>query len=342
MSSAAQQEFQVDVFLTGLPTGESVAGFGYQIGFPESVVEVADHSHGLLIEEASGSSAFDLSDDVPDTTSPHSAAVADLGSAEYNPPYSQGVLGRYTFKVLPTASAGVYGLNLEQLEIARDVPPGDEVTIDQVWDAKFATQYGVIAVDRSCVDATVTPSPTGTPTPSPTPTSTPSPGGTALAAGWNHVCYRGADQEISNALLQIRANVLAVYRLLPDQSYERWFPNRPDISTIVTLQHHEPLIILMAGAASWLQADTETPPASVNLAPGWNSVCYSGQAKEPQAATASMTGKFSVLYLLASDLGWKRFVPNRPEISNLAQLQQFAAVLVLVTQAEGATWTFDP
>jgi hypothetical protein len=35
-------------------------------------------------------------------------------------------------------------------------------------------------------------------------------------------------------------------------------------------------------------------------------------------------------------------VPDRPEVSNIAQLEQYDAVLMLVTEPGGTTWTFDP
>jgi hypothetical protein len=105
---------------------------------------------------------------------------------------------------------------------------------------------------------------------------------------------------------------------------------------------YEPFFILMGDAASWNQGDAGAPPPSVTLGQGWNGVCYSGQTKDTEAATADIAGKFSVLYSLASDQGWKRFVPGRPEISDLSELQQFTAVLVLATPPEGTTWTFDP
>jgi hypothetical protein len=105
---------------------------------------------------------------------------------------------------------------------------------------------------------------------------------------------------------------------------------------------YESLLLLMSSSRSWSQNAAASPPASRDLVPGWNSVCYLGQTKEVEAATASIAGKFSVIYVLAPDQSWKRFVPGRPQISNLASLQQLSSVLTLVTQAEGAQWVFDP
>jgi len=163
-----------------------------------------------------------------------------------------------------------------------------------------------------------------------------------LAAGWKHACYVGADLPIPQALADLGASVLAVYRLRPDQGYDRWFPNRPDISTITTVSPYEALFILTANDAAWPQEPGAAPPTGLDLAQGWNSACYSGQTKDVQTATASIAGQYPILYLLAPGEGWKRFIPARPEISNLAELQRFAAVLMLVSQPEGAHWVFDP
>jgi hypothetical protein len=138
------------------------------------------------------------------------------------------------------------------------------------------------------------------------------------------------------------AGVLSAYHLRPDQGYDRWFPGRPEISTITDLTPYEPFFILMASPASWTQGDAGAPPASVALVQGWNSVCYAGETKATEAATAAIAGNFSVLYSLGADQSWMRFVTSRPEVSNLPELQQFTAALVLVTPAEGAVWTFDP
>ncbi len=345
---SAGQQFEVDVFLDSLPSGDSLLGVGYTIGFPDSVVQIVAHDHQFLLAAAPGSNLFDAGDVPPGTVTPYMVSIVDMGTGETNPPYAQGVLERYTMQVLPSAPAGAYGLTLDDVILGQDSPPGGAIPVDQVWDVRFAPQYGVIAVDEPCAGATATPLPTFTPSPSPTststatPTPTPTPGSTPLAAGWNQVCYQGPPQAVDAALEGISSSVLAVYRLRPDQGYDRWFPGQPEISTLTAVSSYDALLILMTGAASWSQGNGGTPPSSAVLAQGWNSVCYSGQTKATDAATASIAGELSVLYSLAPDQSWNRFVSGRPEISNLAELGQFTAVLVLITAPPGATWAFSP
>jgi hypothetical protein len=52
-------------------------------------------------------------------------------------------------------------------------------------------------------------------------------------------------------------------------------------------------------------------------------------------------GELAIIYALAPGQGWLRFVPGRGEISNLEQVEPHQALLVLVSDAAGATWDFD-
>jgi Tol biopolymer transport system component/pimeloyl-ACP methyl ester carboxylesterase len=163
-----------------------------------------------------------------------------------------------------------------------------------------------------------------------------------LVAGWNQACYIGAEQPIDQALANIVGGVLAVYRLNASQTFDRWFPGRPDVSTITSVTPYQPLFVLMSSAASWDQSPAETPPTSTSLVQGWNNVCYAGETKSADDATSGMSGTFSILYRLGSDQTWGRFVPGRPDVSSISELNTYNAVLVLVTQAGGMQWIFNP
>jgi hypothetical protein len=360
--AASEDEFNVDVFVEGLPSGDSILGAGYDINFPDTVVNVIAQTHAdplVNLLDQPGSRLMDVGDGVPDTVSPHKVTVADIGYAEYSPPFSHGVLGRYTFKVLPGAPAGFYALTLSKVSLGRDVPPGGRIfdpgghyaneidedadTVlddDQVWDGNFVPQYGMIAVDVACPAPAPAPSPTVTP--SGTATVTPSPVTINLVRGWNYVCYLGAEQAVSDALAGIGTGILAVYHLRPDQGFETWFPDRPNVGTMASVSPYEPLFILAANDAAWLQEPAATLPASLDLTQGWNSICYSGQTKDVEIATAAIAGQFDVLYVLAPDQSWKLFVTARPDVSDLTELQRFAAVLVLRTETGGTQWALDP
>jgi photosystem II stability/assembly factor-like uncharacterized protein len=178
----------------------------------------------------------------------------------------------------------------------------------------------------------------GTP-PSPAATSIFGSSGTALGAGWSYACYTGPEAPIETALASVAGQTSVVYRMRADQGYDRWFPGRLELSTISSLSPHEALLILTSTAATWNQTTSESEPASVDLIQGWNSVCYCGEAKDVGEATAAISGDFSILYAFDNQ-AWHRYVPGRPEVSNLSQLQHCQAVLVLVTRQGGTSWPF--
>jgi hypothetical protein len=60
-----------------------------------------------------------------------------------------------------------------------------------------------------------------------------------------------------------------------------------------------------------------------------------------QTATAGIVENINVLYTLASDQKWRRFIPGRPDVSTLGQLESSTAVLILVTNPDGVLWMFD-
>jgi hypothetical protein len=127
-----------------------------------------------------------------------------------------------------------------------------------------------------------------------------------------------------------------------DQGFDRWFPNRPEASTITAVSPYQPLLVLMSQYGFWPHEPSGTPSASVSLAPGWNNVCYTGPTKSAEDATTGVAGGFVIMYRLDGGQGWSRYAPGRPELSNIDQLSQYDTVLMLVSQEGGTTWTFDP
>ena len=198
--------------------------------------------------------------------------------------------------------------------------------------------------DACDVEPTPTPTtPPGTPTPTSTatPLPTPPPGTIMLVGGWNNPCYVGSEQPIEDALADVVDHVVAVYRMRADQGFESWFPNRPEASNIATVSPYQPLFILMDQYAFWPHEPSGAPPPSIPLARGWNSTCYAGDTKDVQAATEGIAEDIGVLYTLAPDQKWLRFIPDRTDVSTLSQLESSTSVLMLITNGDGALWVFD-
>ena len=164
----------------------------------------------------------------------------------------------------------------------------------------------------------------------------------SLAQGWTYACYVGIQQPVDVALADVLRDVLAVYRLRADQGYDRWFAGRPELSTLTSLNPNDALLILTSAGGTWLQELPSTPPASVALTQGWNSVCYAGQTKAVELATAGIAEQLSVLYSLGSNQSWRRYIPGRPDVSTIMVVDQNRALLVLKSTPGNVTWVFQP
>lgn len=188
---------------------------------------------------------------------------------------------------------------------------------------------------------TPTPTATATPTPSPSPTPIAGPA-VPMITGWNDRCYVGEEMDVEDALTGIENKVLAIYILNPSQAFDRWFPDRADVSTIATLSPYDQLFVLMSEAGTWVQEQSTQTQASVNLVQGWNSVCYTGETKPVEDATSGIAEAIGILYKFLDSQSWGRYVPNRADVTTIATLTQLDSVLILITEATGTTWVFDP
>ena len=164
----------------------------------------------------------------------------------------------------------------------------------------------------------------------------------SLAQGWTHACYVGIQQPVDVALADVVRDVLAVYRLRADQGYDRWFAGRPELSTLTSLNPNDALLILTSAGATWLQELPGAPATSATLTQGWNSVCYAGQTKAVELATAGIAEQLSVLYSLAANQSWRRYIPGRPDVSTIMVVDQNRALLILKSTPGDATWSFEP
>ncbi|MGQ9573308.1 MAG: hypothetical protein ACUVV3_09045 [Dehalococcoidia bacterium] len=176
-----------------------------------------------------------------------------------------------------------------------------------------------------------------------------------LVQGWNDSCYAGYPGDVEAILTAgtIIDDVLAVYRYDAadtDDPWKRWLPGRED-NDLLELNSYDQLFILMAANRDWVQPITAMP-VSVDLVgasaedgvpAAWNSVCYVGADKAAEEATLDIEGDFVIMYQLAKDQSWRRYLPGRPEVPDtLTVLHRFDSVILLVTAEGGTTWVFDP
>jgi len=164
---------------------------------------------------------------------------------------------------------------------------------------------------------------------------------TSFAVGWNQACYIGPQQSVETALGDIAGSVQALYRIGVDGALDRWFPGSPEVSTIETLSPYDSLLLLMPAPATWTQTSDEPKPDKWVMAQGWNSICYEGENKDIEEAVDGIHDQIAIIYALVPGQGWLRYVPDRPEMSNLDRLQRHQPILVLVSDPTGATWRFE-
>jgi len=164
---------------------------------------------------------------------------------------------------------------------------------------------------------------------------------TSLAAGWNHACYVGAEAPVADALGTVAGSVQALYRMGAGGAVDRWFPGQPLASTIDTLAPEDALLMLAAAPAEWTQSSEQAAPGSAQMAQGWNSICYEGESRDINEATSRVDGEVSIIYSLSPEGGWLRFVPGRADVSDLERVEPHQALMVLVSDAAGATWNFE-
>jgi len=295
----------------------------------DAIVQVTAPGTDTLIKMPG---ALSLSDALPDSDGKFSAGAA----------YLSGGPGTAGDGAIARLGLDVGGSGLVALSLNPD-PGSAYASAEGVHPLTLVSARLAINQDCPAVTPTATPGPTSTSTPTPgSPTPTPPPGTTVLASGWNYSCYVGPGQPFEEALSDVADKVLAVYQMRTDGLFDRWFPDKPGFSTIAAVSPYQPLFILMTEGAFWAQQPSGTPPASVPLTNGWNSACYAGQTKSAGDATAGVAGGFAIIYRLASDQNWSRYVPGNPGVSDLVELSQFTAVLMLVNQAGSTSWTFDP
>jgi YVTN family beta-propeller protein len=156
--------------------------------------------------------------------------------------------------------------------------------------------------------------------------------GVTLAPGWTYACYFGEEQSLDDALGTARDSVLAVYRPGPS-GYDRWFPDNSELSTISTVRSGEALFVLASGYAAWAQEPSEAS-SDFSVAPGWSSICYSGESEEASLAVGGMSEEIAVSYGLAADGTWRRFVPTRPDLSTMSYVRSFSPLIVLIPTQE--------
>jgi parallel beta-helix repeat protein len=173
-----------------------------------------------------------------------------------------------------------------------------------------------------------TPSPTASPTPSPTPGATRS---VHWDPGWHNATWSGASTP-EEAFACAAGNYTAAYRLVAG-GWERYFPDRPDLSNMGSLEQYDAFLILVTGDVT-CEMPVAAPPGgerTLDWGVGWQNDGWAGpDGIPPQDALACAAGSYAAAYRLVGG-GWERYFPDRPDISNMSPLNHYDPFLILMT-----------
>jgi hypothetical protein len=190
-----------------------------------------------------------------------------------------------------------------------------------------------------------TPTPTPTPTPSPTPTATPPAVATRTVVwgpGWHNATRTGASTP-EEAFACAAGNYAAAYRLVSG-GWERYFPDRPDLSNMTDLEQYDAFLILVTGDVTCEMSVADAPGTERTLdwGVGWQNEGWTGpDGTLPQDAFACAAGNYAAAYRLVGG-SWERHFPERLEISNMGPLNHYDPFLILVTAPVSCTMPIAP
>jgi hypothetical protein len=187
--------------------------------------------------------------------------------------------------------------------------------------------------------------PQPTPTPSPTPTGTPTPGATRTfvwTPGWHNATWSGASTP-EEAFACAAGNYAAAYRLVGG-NWERYFPDRPELSNMTDLGQYNAFLILVTSDVTCEMAVADPPGSERTLAwgAGWQNDGWTGaDDMPPEDAFECAEGSFAAAYRLVAG-GWERYFPDRPDLSNMGSLDKYDAFLILATAPVTCTMPIAP
>jgi hypothetical protein len=168
------------------------------------------------------------------------------------------------------------------------------------------------------------------------------------AAKWSIAVYNGPEASIGDALGMCAVPVESAYRVDPDtQVWSRYFRGRPEISTLASLAQGHGFIALgspsAAISAAGAAAPAETPGEGQILGcpqPGkWAISAWDGPIGtdiEDALDTCAGVSIRAAYTIDAQSQAWKRYFPDRLDLSNLSALGYMQGLLTLASSEAAA------
>jgi hypothetical protein len=191
--------------------------------------------------------------------------------------------------------------------------------------------------------STVTPTATATATATATPT--PPDGATRTVVwgpGWHNETWSGASTP-AEAFSCAASNYAAAYRYVGG-GFQRYFPDRLDISNMTDLAQYDTFFILITDDVTCEMpvADPTGTERTLDWGVGWHNDGWTGaDGTDPEDAFSCAADSYAAAYRYV-DGGLERHFPDRPEISNMGALDKYDAFLILVTAPVTCTMPIAP
>jgi len=148
---------EFDVYVKDIPSTPSESILGWQVHMGEKhgtlvgpITAYDIQTPTIAMPNQPGSSPMDFSDPTGTNVPSYDAVYADMGAAEYNPPFAEGTLGRYSIDTTGLPD-GIYALTLDGVIMGRDVPPGGDLCVSYGCNIIDGFDgFGLIAVGDPC------------------------------------------------------------------------------------------------------------------------------------------------------------------------------------------------
>ncbi len=221
-------------------------------------------------------------------------------------------------------------------------PQGPNVTATATDSNRNTSEF---SAPVALSEPTPTPSPSPSPTPTATPTGTPTPGATRTfvwTPGWHNATWSGASTP-EEAFACAAGKYAAAYRLVGGV-WERYFPDRPEISNMGSLEQYDAFLILITEDVTCEMplADPAAIERTLAWGVGWQNDGWTGaDGTAPQDAFACAAGSYAAAYRLVGG-GWERYFPDQPGISNMGPLDEYDAFLIQVTAPVSCSMAITP
>lgn len=162
--------------------------------------------------------------------------------------------------------------------------------------------------------------------------------------GWHNAVWTGDTSSPQDVFACAEGKYAAAYRFTGG-TQQRYFPGRPDISTMTHLDQYDAFFIFITDPVTCDMPVAAAPGASRTLpwTAGWQDAGWTGpDGTTPQSAFACAGSSVGAAYKYLDDGGLQRYFPGRPDISSMTSLDQYDAFLVLVTVAVSCDMAIAP